>query len=98
MTTIAKSFRPPWALTCWVDDVAVYIEIPMAPIPYIQRFALTDSGLHKALNALREIHREAPGRWEAPTQQPMITRVGKPKPTAAQLETVRAILKKHGVI
>ena len=70
----------------------------MTPQPYIQRFSLTDNGLHKALNALREIHREAPGRWEVPKAQPMVRRVGKVKPTPAQLEIARQILKKNGLI
>lgn len=46
--------KPPWAVTVWADDNAIFLEIPCkdAP-PYIQRYALSEAGLSKALYLMR---------------------------------------------
>jgi hypothetical protein len=60
MSATITTFKPPWALTCWVDDRFVYVELAGA-IPYIERFALCEAGLSKALNILRSRRREYAG-------------------------------------
>jgi hypothetical protein len=60
MSATVTTFKPPWALTCWIDDRYVYVELPGA-MPYIERFALCDAGLSKALNILRSRRREYAG-------------------------------------
>lgn len=59
MTTTAPSARPPWAVTCWVDNGAVYTEVPaLTGPPLIQKYDLCDSGLNKALSFMRDLHRK----------------------------------------
>lgn len=54
----ASSARPAWAVTAWTDNNAVYIELPSKTgVPYIQKFALSDGGLSKALSLMRSLHR-----------------------------------------
>jgi len=60
MSATVTTFKPPWALTCWVDERYVYIELPGA-VPYIERFALAEAGLSKALNILRSRRKEFAG-------------------------------------
>lgn len=98
MTTAAPSFRPPYAVIAWADDVAVYVELPRKPIPYIMKFPLTEAGLSKALNVMRVRHRQEPtryGNYKLP--EPAVTRPT-PKFSDATRETARAILKKQGLI
>lgn len=102
----ASHFRPPHAVLCWVDDVNVYVELPGSP-PYIQAYPLTDAGLSKALNVLKNRRREAPARYaDHPFKLPEpghVTRATKPsKPqaeyTAEQREAARAALKRVGLL
>lgn len=97
-----SSFRPPWAVTAWCDDVAVYVELPMEPTPYIQKFPLSEAGFAKALRALQELRRQAPTRYgnakfEMPKTQPMVKRK-EPAFTDEEREAARAVLKKLGLI
>lgn len=58
----AHSAHPAWAVTCWVDDNHVYVELPVKDsAPYITKHSLTEAGLSKALGQLRDIHRERRG-------------------------------------
>jgi len=79
MSASVTTFRPPWALTCWVDDEYVYVEMPGTPMPYIQKHALTEAGFAKALNVLREVHRQHPLKSVARAKYPM-THITHPKP------------------
>ncbi len=57
--TYLPSGRPPWAVTCWTDDVNVYLELPCVDgPPFIQTYALTENGLGKALSFMRDFHRQ----------------------------------------
>ena len=51
---------PSHAVIAWADSSAVYVELPGSP-GHTLRFALSDSGLSKALNLMRQIHRQANG-------------------------------------
>jgi hypothetical protein len=58
--TFSRTFAPPQAVVCWVDDVAVYCAVPArSGPPLIQRYPLSEAGLSKALNILRKQNREA---------------------------------------
>ena len=102
MSATVTTFRPPWAVTCWVDDAYVYVEMPGEPIPYIQRHALTEAGFAKALNSLRAVHREyatkaPPGRAKYVMPKPKVTRPkGKDDFTAEQRLRALALVKKMG--
>ena len=96
MTTAAKSARPPWSVVCWADDTAIYTEIPATSgPPLIQRYALTEGGLSKALEFLRAFHRkyQPTGGDYKITLQANIKRPGIAG-TDAQREQARAILKR----
>jgi len=106
MSATVTTFRPPWAITCWVDDEYVYVEMPGETMPYIQRHALSEAGFAKALNVLREVHRQHPlrpiGRSKYPMPTPKVThpRRGKlPRGefTPEQRLTALALVKKMGL-
>lgn len=50
---LAPSGAPASALKMWTDGRSVYAEIP-GPTPHIMAFSITEGGLTKALNLLRE--------------------------------------------
>lgn len=57
MTKAAKTFKPPWAVTAWLDAGHVYIELPTTEgPPYIQRYSLTEGGLSSALTAMKDLY------------------------------------------
>ena len=105
MTTFASSARPPWAVTMWVDDHAVYMELPVknGP-PYITKHEFCEGGLSKALGMMRDIYRaQAPsgGSYNL-TKHPLIEANAKaksrsPQATDAQREAARATLKRLGI-
>lgn len=100
MTEVAKSGRPPWAITCWVDDFAVFTEVPCkSGPPLIQKYSLSESGLSRALAFLRAMHLEARpngGTYKIGVQA-NITKPG-PKVSEETREKARAVLKRAGII
>lgn len=103
MTTLAPSAAPPNAHLCWVDDVNVYIEIKSKSAPYIAKFALSEGGLSKALNMLRESHKAFKvngGTYKIP--EPDVTKIvrgkAQPKVSEDQRESARNVLKKMKII
>lgn len=106
--TLARSAAPPNALRMWVDDRAVYTEIPGKPpngLPHVMSFALSEGGLSKALNILRVQHRQAFGFNDysgtpvdrfGPCVQPSNRQpsVG----TAIQRAHAQAVLKRLGIL
>lgn len=56
--TSSTTGRPPWAICCWVDSQHLYTEIPGAPgkPPYIEKHALTEGALSKAITFMRSLH------------------------------------------
>lgn len=59
MTTYATTGRPSWAVTAWVDDRNVYVELPAKEgPPFITSYPLTEAGLSQALNLMRNVHRD----------------------------------------
>lgn len=60
MTFAGKTSAPEWAVTAWVDDRYVYVELPVITGPnYVTKFPLTEAGLSKALNLMRKTHRSS---------------------------------------
>lgn len=93
--TFATSAAPPWAVTAWLDDTAVYVEIPnRAGPPYVMSFALTEGGLSKALGLMRQVHRELGAKRYTKTDS-----VTKPFPkfTEGQRQSAQKVLKKLGI-
>lgn len=101
MTTTAKSAKPVWAVTAWVDDNNVFVELPTTDAPnYIMKFDLTEAGLSKALKLMRDTHRKAQptgGYYQLP-QQPIVRKVSKSQFTEDQRAKARATLKRLGKI
>ena len=99
MADAARSARPPWALTCWVDDNFIYSEVPCANgPPLIQKYPLTEGGLSHALNFLRTFHRkhQPTGGDYKITLQANIKRA-KPEGNEAQRAKAREILRKLNI-
>lgn len=50
--------RPAWAITVWCDSQFMYTEIAGSPgkPPYIEKHALTEGALSKALHFMRSLH------------------------------------------
>lgn len=100
--TAAPYARPAWAVTAWVDDVAVYVELPgSAGLPYITKYPLTEGGLSTALNLMRQAHHQASGgrRYTIPTDgvaKP--SNVKSPAGTPSQRANALALLRKHKII
>lgn len=89
MTSLAPSFAPANAVKMWMDDHFIYIELPTSPgftslIPHILSFAITESGLSKALNILRQRRTDFAGTPLVPIKS---TR------TAEQKSILRGIIK-----
>lgn len=98
----AHTYRPPYAVTCWVDDTHVCIEIPSkdrTQPPYIQQWPLTESGLGRALAIMKQGYKayKDSGRVFTPTsRQP--TRLTRPRTTQEMQERARAVLRKAGIV
>ena len=111
MTHALPSAAPAYAVTAWVDDTAVYIQLrcDTGP-PYVQRYAMTEGGLGKALALMRALfNRARPQTLPTYRIHPKIEarRIAKgqrrsrregPKATPESLDAVRLVLKKAGVI
>jgi hypothetical protein len=92
-------FRPPWAVTCWSDAGSIFVELPAAENRvYIMKFPHTEAGLSKVLNLLQKRKAERPlNGAKAPKLLAEPTKL-RPKPTAEELATATAILRKLGMI
>lgn len=104
MTEAAKYFRPPWAVVAWADAEAVYVELPMEPVPYIQRFPLTEGGLSKALRTLRDLTPPPPvgsAKFTLPPRTSLPVPRGKrpkrPPLSPERRATILNLLKKSGL-
>lgn len=104
--SLARSAAPPNALRVWVDDRAVYTEIPGKPpngLPHVMSFTLSEGGLSKALNILRVQHRQAFGPMDfagAPVDRfgPVAQPSNRPSVgTAIQRAHAQAVLKRLGI-
>jgi hypothetical protein len=94
--TFSRTFAPPQAVVCWVDDAAVYCAVPArSGPPLIQRYPLSEAGLSKALNILRKQNREATrhGQRQPPAKPPMVKRAKREVPKEVRAE-VQALLRK----
>lgn len=102
--SLARSYRPPYAVTCWVDEGHVHIEIPSKDPsipPYIQRYALSEQGLSKALSAMKAGYKayKDSGRVFTPVpRQPTRRQRGTDNFSERQREAARAVLKRMGLI
>lgn len=56
--TSSTTGRPPWAVTIWCDTQFLYTEIAGSPgkPPYIEKHALTEGALSKAIHFMRALH------------------------------------------
>lgn len=90
--------RPSHAVTAWVDDVNVYVELACknAP-PYVMKFPLTDAGLSKALNLMREVHRKKGGSRQKDAPHPLVQRKGDTF-SQEQRDTAKAVLRRLKII
>lgn len=80
----AKSARPAWAVTCWVDDYNVYTEIACSSgPPFIQSYPLTEGGLSKALAFMRNAYRKHEPKGGA---YPILQQANISKPTIQAFE------------
>ena len=111
--SLAPFAHPSYALTCWVDEVNIYIEIPStAGNPYVQKFPLIESGLSKALHFLKLRYEIAPIAEKNYTREPeepgyvckstgasVVYRKQKTKvQTDEQRAAALAVLRKLGVV
>lgn len=95
-----REFIPPWAVQCWTDDAFVYTAIPTkSGPPLIQRYALTEGGLTKAINILKVQRRTiAKGRVHKESAPP-ITKLASPRRlNTTQRDKVLAALRKSGIL
>lgn len=100
--TAARSASPPWAVTAWCDETAVFVELPCVDgPPYITRYPLSEAGLSKALWLMREVYNKS--RPTPPpnghTKHPKLHRGGPPSAfTVEQRESARNVLVKLKLI
>ena len=96
--TLATPAAPPWALTCWVDNRHIFVELPTkGSQPYVMKFPLSEGGLTKALNILRDRGTEA----KAPVYVEPSFRASNKQGTvgsASQREAARNVLRKLGLV
>lgn len=99
---LAPSAKPPWSVTCWADDVNVYLEVPGTP-PHILKYPLCEAGLSKALWFLRDVYNKT--KPKSPNGKPksaVIRRFeGKrevPQFSEESRATAREVLKKLKII
>ena len=94
----APNMIPPWSVTMWADDKAIYSEVPFKNGgSYIQRYPLSEGGLWKALQMLREMHRIM-GKDKEYEVKLVKVRPGKLTATDEQKERVRNLLRKRGLL
>jgi hypothetical protein len=68
----APTAKPSWAVTAWVDDRYIYIEIPSTKgNPYVQKYPITEGALSKALNFLRTRYELVPSAEKNYTKVPV---------------------------
>lgn len=98
---------PPHAITCWADDNAIYVALPMTKggIPYVTRYPKSEGGLSQALAVLCARKPETPRPSTAApanyTRQPQVeTKLSAAQvrlhaeTTPAQRENARKVLAK----
>lgn len=94
----APNMLPPWAVTMWADDKAIYSEVPFKDGgSYIQRYPLSEGGLWKALQVLREMHRIM-GKDKEYEVKLVKVRPSKLSATDEQKSRVRELLKRRGLL
>ena len=99
--TALTTAKPPWAITAWADDNAVYVEIPSPSGPYITRYPFTESGLSKALWLMRSHYVKHRPVADGPSKVSRHAKVRDAKPskfTQESRDRALDILKKAGVI
>lgn len=97
--TFAQSYIPPHAITCWVDESFVYTALPTkSGPPFIQKYALTEGGLTKALTVLKVARRDLGRGHQTRETKIRIDRNSKDHFTDPQREKARSILRKLGMI
>lgn len=87
---LAPTAAPSYAVKMWTDGRSVLVELPSKTIPCILSFPLTESGLNRALNLLRQRNTDFAGAIESSTR-PLVG-------TPLQHALAQRILKQKGVI
>lgn len=81
---------PPHAVLCWIDDLAVYVELPCTDGTFHRlTFPLSENGLSRALNLLRS--RPKPESHLPPRAIPSS------RFTTSQLDAALSALRRVGV-
>lgn len=101
MSTPLPSAAPPWAVTIWADDNAVYVELPTSPgnPPYVTRYPFTEAGLSKALWIMRKAYTSATAGRTQPanyTTHPFLTSA--PATNDAVRIAAREVMRKLGML
>lgn len=82
---------PPHAVLCWIDDLAVYVELPCLDGTFHRlTFPLSESGLSRALNLLRS-------RPKPQSALPQARAIPSSKFTTSQLDAALSALRRVGV-
>ncbi len=72
---------PPYAITCWTNDIEIFVAMPMTKggQPFIISFPLNEGGLTRALEVLRRRPKEVvlptaaqPANYTKPPVQPQV--------------------------
>lgn len=95
--TFAPTAKPRWAVTAWVDDNNVFVEIPIKDqAPFIAKYSLTAAGLNEALGRMRDYHTEKSGPpvYVVP---PRIASTPSKYPDATR-EKAKEVLRKLGIV
>lgn len=108
MTTKTTFPKPRWALTLWVAEGSILVEMPTAyDEPYYLKYPLTEGGLSKALNLLKFQHRECTRRGPRTIKNNAGDVLGTKHPikrpitagtTQENRDRIKEILKKRGLI
>jgi len=97
--TRASSAAPPHAIKIWAEGLLLCAEIPGDP-PYVITEAMTEGGLWKLLNLLRERAMEHPVASRQVPERMMTRKPGKEpvQVNQAMRDSAREVLKKLGMI
>jgi len=101
--TLASSARPLWAITVWCDNTHIFTELPSVNggAPYIQKYALTEGGLSKAISLMRDLyakHQPLGGDYTIPLNPLIKHAQGINNFSPDQRQAARDILRKLKVI
>lgn len=104
---------PPWAVTMWENGNDIFVALPMkvGGVPYIMKFARSESGLAAAMRVLcaqRPVEAprpsmDAPANYTPPANQPMVRKSKAherlcAETTPEQRASAQELLRKLGLV